>query len=117
MSNHPMRDDQDPTIRRLFAEQDLSLAPDDFMLKLGKRIDRLQRARRAYRTLAMVACLLLSTLSAPWIAQITSTLIELAGAGVSTIGPRLYVPLTWLLVGATVAGCSPIIYLWRTGRW
>jgi hypothetical protein len=44
-------------------------------------------------------------------------LIELTAAGVSTIGPLLYIPLTWWVVSATAVGCSPVIYLWRTGRW
>jgi hypothetical protein len=112
-----MRDDQDPIISRLFAEQDQSLPPDDFMLKLGSRMDRRQRVRRIYRVGAIVACLILSTLSAPWIAQITSTLIELTAAGISTSGPLLHAPLTWLVVGASAIGCCPVIYLWRTGRW
>jgi hypothetical protein len=112
-----MHDDQDPVIRKLFAEQDQSLPSDDFMLKLAKRIDERQRARRVYKVLAIVACLVLSVLSAPWVAQIMSTLIEFTAAGVSMIAPIFYTPLTWLLVGATAAGCSPVIYLWRTGRW
>jgi hypothetical protein len=112
-----MRDNQDPVIRRLFAEQDHNLPPDDFVLQLGKRIDDQRSVRRVHRILAIIACLVLATLSAPWVAQITSTLIELTAAGISTIGPHLYVPVAWLVVGATAAGCSPVIYLWRTGRW
>jgi hypothetical protein len=112
-----MHDNRDPIISRLFAEQDQSLASDDFVLKLGKRIDTQQRQRRVYRVVAIVVCLVLSALSAPSIAQITSTLIELIAVGISTAGTLLYVPLTWLVVVATVAGCSPVIYLWRTSRW
>lgn len=112
-----MRDDQDPIIGRLFAEQDPGLPPDDFMLRLGKRLDEQERARRVYRVLAIIACLALSALSAPWVAQITSaTLIGITEVG-NTMGTLLYLPLTWLVVGATAAGCSPVIYLWRTGRW
>jgi hypothetical protein len=117
MSNQPMRDDQDPMILRLFARQDQSRPSDDFMLKLAKRIDEQQRARRVYWSLAIIACLLLSALGAPWIAQTTSALIELTAVGISSIGPLLYVPLTWIVLSAVVAGCSPVIYLWRTGRW
>jgi hypothetical protein len=108
--------DQDPVILRLFAAQDQSQPSDDFMLKLARRIDERQRARRIYSVLAVIACLVLSTLSAPWVVQITSTLIELTAVRISNIGPLLYEPLTWLVVGAA-AGCSPVIYLWRTGRW
>jgi hypothetical protein len=112
-----MRDDQDPVISRLFAEQGEALPPDVFTLKLSKRMHERQRVRRAYRVLAIAACLVVSLLSAPWVAQFTSTLIELTAAGVGTIGPHLYWPLTWLVVAATAAGSSPVIYLWRTGRW
>lgn len=112
MSDHP-----DPLISRLFAEQDQSLPPDDFVLKLTKRVDKQQRVRHVYRVLAIVACLVLATLSAPWVAQITSTMIELTAVGIGTISPLLFMPLTWSVVGATAAGCSPVIYLWRTGRW
>jgi hypothetical protein len=112
-----MRDDQDPVLGRLFAEQGQALPPDDFMLRLSKRMHERQRVRRAFRVFALAACLVLSLLSAPWIAQFTSMLIELAAAGVSTVGPHVYWPLTWLVVAATAAGCSPVVYLWRTGRW
>lgn len=112
-----MRDDQDPVIWRLFAEQGQGLPPDDFNLKLSKRMHERQRVRLAYRVLAIAACLVASILSAPWVAQFTSTLIELTAAGIGIIGPHLYLPLTWLVVAATAAGCSPVIYLWRTGRW
>lgn len=112
-----MRDDQDPIISRLFAEQDQSLPPDDFMLKLGKGIDKQQRVRRVYKLVAILACVVLPILSAPWIARFMSTLIELTAVGINTVGPHLFVPLTWLVVVATAAGCSPVIYLWRTGRW
>lgn len=112
-----MHDNRDPIISRLFAEQDQSLSSDDFVLKLGERIDKQQRKRRVYRAVAIVACLVLSTLCAPWIAQITSTLIELMAVSFSTVGALLYVRLTWLVIVATAAGCSPVIYLWRTDRW
>jgi len=112
-----MRDDHDPVIWRLFAEQGQALPPDDFMLKLSKRMHGRQRVLRAYRGLAIAACLVVSLISAPWVAQFTSTLIELAAAGVSTVGPHVYWPLTWLVIAATAAGCSPVVYLWRTGRW
>jgi hypothetical protein len=112
-----MRDDQDPTIGRLFAQHDRNLPPDDFVPKVVRRIEEQQRVRRVYRILAVTACLVLGALGAPWIVQITSMLIELTAMGVSSIGPLLCVPLTWLVVGATAVGCSPVIYLWRTGRW
>jgi hypothetical protein len=112
-----MSDEQDPAIRRLFAEQEKSRSSDDFMLRLGKRIDARERARRVYGILATAACVILAILSAPWLAQMTSKLIELAAVGIDTAGPLLHVPLTWLLLGATAAGWSPVIYLWRTGRW
>ncbi len=112
-----MSDSQDPIIRRLFTEQDQSLPSEHFMLQLGKQMDNRQRVRRVYRVLAMIACLVLSVLCAPWVAQITSTLIELTAVGISAIGPPLHAPLTRLVVGATALGCSPVIYLWRTGRW
>jgi hypothetical protein len=112
-----MRDDQDSVIWRLFAEQSHALPSEDFTLKLSKRMYERQRVRRGYRVLAIVACMVVSILSAPWVAQLTSTLIELAAVGIGTIGPYLYGPLTWLVVGATATGCSPVIYLWRTGRW
>lgn len=112
-----MREPQDLVIRRLFTEQDENLPADDFMLKLGRRMDRQKRARHVHRVLALIACLVLSGLSAPWVAQGTSTLIELTAVGIRAIGPLLYHPLTLLIVGATAAGCSPIIYLWRTDRW
>lgn len=112
-----MCNDQDPIISQLFTDQDQSLPPDSFMLKLGERIDKQQRARRVYRGLAIAACLLLAILCAPWVAQITSTLIELTVGGVSAISPIFRDPLTWLVAGATAAGSSPVLYLWRTGRW
>jgi hypothetical protein len=112
-----MRNDQDPVISRLFAEQDQGLPSGDFMQQLGKQMAKQQRLRRVYRVLAIVACLVLSAVSTPLVAQIMSTLIDLTAAGVSSISPLLYVPLTWILIAATAAGCSPVIYLWRTGRW
>jgi hypothetical protein len=112
-----MRDDPDPVIRRLFAEQEKSRPSDDFMLQLGKRIDARQRVGRAKGILAIVICLVLSALSAPWIAQIASALIGLAAAGIGGGAPLLHAPLAWLVVAATVTGWSPVIYLWRTGRW
>lgn len=117
MGDDAMSDDLDPTILRLFAEQDQSLPASDFMLKLGNRLARQTGVRRAYRILAIGGCLILSVLSAPWVAQITSTLIERTAAGIHNTGPLFNAPLTWLVVGATAAGCSPVIYLWRTGRW
>jgi hypothetical protein len=113
-----MRDDQDPLILRLFAEQDQSPPPDDFMRRLGERIDAQQRVQGRYRVLATIACVVLAAVSAPWIAQITSNVIELALVGISSPGPiRDLPPLTWVLIGATAAGCTPVLYLWRTGRW
>ena len=112
-----MRDTQDLAIRRLFAKQDENLPADDFMLKLGRRMDRQKRARRLYQVLAISACVVLLALSAPWIAQGTSNLIEFAAAGVGAISPLFYHPLMLLVVGSAAAGCSPLIYLWRTGRW
>lgn len=112
-----MHDTQDLVIRRLFAEQDENLPADDFMLKLGTRIDRQKRARHLYRALAILACLVLSVVCAPWAAQGMSNLIELTATGLSDLGPILFHPLTLLLAGATAIGCSPVIYLWRTGRW
>ena len=112
-----MSDHQDPLISRLFAEQEQSLPADDFMLQLCKRLDKRQRELRFYRVLAIAACLVLSALSAPWVANIASTLIDLTAAGIRTTGPIFYASLTWLVVGATAAGCSPVVYLWRTGRW
>ncbi len=112
-----MQDDQDPVISQLFSEQAQSLPPDGFVLQLGKRIGQRQRKLRFYRVFAIAACLLLAILSSPWVAQTTSTLIELTADGGGTIGPLFYAPLTWILAGATAAGCSPVIYLWRTGRW
>jgi hypothetical protein len=117
MSDHPKRDDQDPVLRRLFAEQGQALPSDDFTLKLSNRMHKRQRVRRAYRVAAIVACMAVSILSAPWVAQSTSTLIELTAAGMGTIGQHLYGPLTRLVGGATALGCLPAIYLWRTGRW
>lgn len=117
MNNDPMREPQDSVIRRLLAEQEESLPPDDFLLKLGRQMDGQMRLRRLYRVLAITGCLVLSGLSAPWVAQGTSNLIELAVLGTRTAGAHLYHPLTLLLAGATAIGCSPIIYLWRTGRW
>lgn len=112
-----MHDTEDLRIRRLFAEQDENLPADDFMLKLGTRMDRQKRARRLYRALAIVACLVLAVLGAPWAAQGTSKLIELTAMGIHGLGPLLYHPLTLFLAGATAIGCTPVIYLWRTGRW
>jgi hypothetical protein len=112
-----MSDDQDPMIRRLFAENEQSLPPDDFMLRLGERMNARERARRVQGIAAAVACLVLSALAAPWIAQITATLIDFASGGISTVVPLLSAPLTWLAVGTAAALCSPIVYLWRTGRW
>jgi hypothetical protein len=117
MSSQPMSDEKDPVIWRLFAEQDQRLPSEDFMFRLGRRIDAQQRARRVRGAVAIIACLLLSALIAPWIAQLTAVLIGLAAATVSASGPLLSRPLIWLVVGATLAGCSPVIYLWRTGRW
>jgi hypothetical protein len=112
-----MRDDQDPVIWRLFAEQVEAVASDNFTPKLSRRISERQRVRRAIRVAAIVAFVVVSILSAPLVAQLTSTLIELTAAGIGTVGTRLNWPLTWLVAGATAAGCSPVIYLWRTGRW
>ena len=112
-----MTDNQDPLISRLFAEQDQSLPPGDFVLKISTRIDAQRRVRRVYRVLAIIACAVLAALSAPWVAQITSAFIELAAAGITAISPLIYAPLMWLVAGATLAGWTPVIYLWRTRRW
>jgi hypothetical protein len=112
-----MHDDQDPVIRRLFAEQERSRPSDDFMLQLGKRIDARQRGRRANGILAIVLCLVLSAVSAPWVALLASTLVDATAAGVRTGGPLFQSPMTWLVVAATAIGWSPVVYLWRTGRW
>jgi hypothetical protein len=112
-----MRDNQDPLIGRLFAEQDQTGRSDDFLRQVSQRVDKRQRVRRVYKRLALLACLVLSMLSALWIARGAALLIELAALGIGAIGPLLYEPVTWLVVGATVAAWSPIIYLWRTGRW
>lgn len=117
MNNDTMPDGQDPMLSRLFAEKDRSLPSYEFSLKLRARIDQHQRTRRTYRTLVVICSLVLSVLSAPWIAQIAATLIEHTAAGVSTLGPLFYQPLTWFVLGATVTGCSPVMYLWRTSRW
>jgi hypothetical protein len=112
-----MREDQDPIIGRLFAQHDQNLPPEDFVPKVVRRTEEQKRVRRVYRIGTVTVCLVLLALSAPWVAQVTSMLIELTAAGVSTIGPLLYIPLTWWVVSATAVGCSPVIYLWRTGRW
>ena len=117
MNDDPMREPQDSVTRRLLAKQEESLPPDDFLLKLGRRIDGQKRLRRLYRVLAITRCLVLSGLSAPWVAQGTSRLIELAAMGTRAVGPHLDHPLTLLLAGVTAIGCSPVIYLWRTGQW
>ena len=112
-----MRDDQDPVIRRLFAEQEKSRPVDDFILELSERIDARERVRRLYGVLAVVLGLALAALSAPWIAQATSMLIELTAAALSGGGPLLHAPLAWMVLAATAVGWSPVIYLWRTSRW
>jgi hypothetical protein len=112
-----MRDTQDLVLRRLFAEQDENLPADDFMLKLGRRMDRQKRTSRLYRVLTNLAFLLLSALGAPWVAQGTSNLIEFTATGLRAMGPLLYHPLTLFIAGATAIGCLPVIYLWRTSRW
>jgi hypothetical protein len=112
-----MRDNQDVVIRRLFAEQDQAAHSGDFMRQLDRRIDRQQRVRGVHSVLAIVAGLVLSMLSAPWVAQIAATLVELAADGISSVSPPVFAPLTWLIVGTTLAGCAPVVYLWRTGRW
>ena len=112
-----MHDNEDLVIRRLFAEQDENLPADDFMLKLGTRLDRQKRARRLYRVLAILACLVVSAVCTPWAAQGMSNLIELTATGLSDLGPLLYHPLTLFLALATAIGCAPVVYLWRTGRW
>lgn len=112
-----MRDEQDPVIRRLFAEQEKSRPVDDFILELSERIDARERVRRLYGVLAVVLGLALAALSAPWIAQATSMLIELTAAALSGGGPLLRAPLAWMVLAATAVGWSPVIYLWRTSRW
>lgn len=112
-----MHDEQDPVLRRLFAEQEKSLPSDDFMVKLGKRIDARERVRRGRRLLMISGCIVLAALGAPWVAQATSALIQLAAAGIGASDPLLQLPLTWLVLSATAVGCLPVIYLWRTGRW
>jgi hypothetical protein len=116
MSRQPMHDDRDPVIWRLFAGQDHSLPSEDFVRSLGRRMDRLQRAQRVHRSLAIVAFLLLSAIGAPWLAETTSSLIDFSVLGIGQIGPLLHMPMTWVVVSAIV-GCSPVIYLWRTGQW
>ena len=112
-----MDDTQDHVIRRLFAEQDNHLPADDFMLKLGGRMDRQKRARRLYRVLAILACVGLSALAAPLVAQATSNLIDLTAMGLRSMNPLLFQPLLLFVAGATIIGFSPVIYLWRTGKW
>lgn len=112
-----MHNDQDPILSQLFTAQDQSLQSGDFVLKLDARIDKHQRIRQTLRVFALVSSMLLVAISVPWVAQFTSTLIELAAAGVVTMSPIFHEPLAWLTAGATAAGSSPVIYLWRTGRW
>ena len=112
-----MHNDHDPIVSQFFTVQDRSLPSGDFVLKLDERVDKYQRTRRTIRALAFVSSLLLVTISVPWIAQFTSTLIECAAAGMGTMSPIFHEPLAWLTAGATAAGSSPVIYLWRTGRW
>jgi hypothetical protein len=112
-----MHDEQDPVIRRLFAEQEKSRPSEDFMLRLGEAMDAQDRVRRVYRVLAVIACVVLAALSAPWVAQATSMLIELAAAGLGSSGQLLHLPVAWLVLVATAAACSPVIYLWRTRQW
>lgn len=112
-----MHDEQDPVLRRLFAQQEKSLPSEDFMLRLGKRIDARERMRRGRLLLAIGGSVALAALSAPWVAQAASALIQLAAAGIGASDPLLQLPLTWLVLGATAVGCLPVIYLWRTGRW
>lgn len=112
-----MHNDHDPIVSQLFTMQDRSLPPGDFVSKLDERIDKHQRTWRTIRALAFVSGLLLVTISVPWIAQFTSTLIEFAAAGIGTMSPIFHEPLAWLTACATAAGSSPVIYLWRTGKW
>ena len=76
-----------------------------------------QANRNLYRVLAILACLVLSVVCAPWAAQGMSNLISLTAT--NNLGPLLNPPfyLVPSLAGATAIGCLPVIYLWRTGRW
>jgi hypothetical protein len=111
-----MHDDPDPVIQRLFAEQDTGPPSDDFARSLRRRMDEQQRVRAVWQVLATAACLVVATLSAPSVAQIASTLMELAVARLSTPG-AISAPVMGFLVCATMAGFLPVVYLCRTGRW
>ena len=112
-----MQDDQDPVLRRLFAEQERSRPSDEFMTRLGRQIDARQRSGRVRGIVAIAACLVLSALVAPLVAEGASRLVDLAVAGFRSGGLFRRDSLTWLVACATVLGWSPVIYLWRTGRW
>jgi sterol desaturase/sphingolipid hydroxylase (fatty acid hydroxylase superfamily) len=116
MSDEPMRNNQDPFLARLFAEQDRSLRADDFMAAFLMRLEQEQRRQRVYSTLAIVAILTVAAFVAPWIAQATPIFINLVAECSGAWGSFLQSPLTWLVGGALAFAFLPVIYVWRTFR-
>jgi hypothetical protein len=116
MSDKTMRDDHDPFLTQLFAEQDQSLPVADFMARLVVQVELEQRKQRAYSIIAVVAILAIATLIAPWIAQAMEVLAAVVTECLTAVAPFFQSPLTWLVCGALVFALLPVIYTWRAFR-
>jgi len=109
-----MRDEQDVFLTRLFSEQDQVLPNVDFLKQLVGRMEREQRKQRAYSIVVVFAILVLGAIAAPWVAQMTSILVDLLAAATNAIEAVFASPIAWLAGGALAFAFLPVVYLWRT---
>jgi len=111
-----MRDEQDALLTRLFAEQERSLPEAGFLRQFVTRLEREYRKQRTYSIVAAIAILALGVAIAPWVAQVSSVVLELTAAATDAIGAVLASPIAWLVGGALAFAFLPVVYVWRTWR-
>jgi len=112
-----MTDDQDPLLKRLFAEQDLPAHEPDFMPQFIILLERDRRNRRAFRIALIIAGVTIAALFAPWIAQVVAIAIGSVASSITAGHALLMFPMAWLAACSVAASFLPVIYLGITRRW
>lgn len=111
-----MRDNHDPVLARLFAEQASSLSADGFITQLVLRVEREQQKHRFLLVVLVVSLLAAAALLMPWVMQVSAAIGSLATDFSEAFGSLLHSPLAWLVAGALAIGMLPVVYVWRAWR-
>jgi hypothetical protein len=104
---------RDAMLAQLFAKGERALPDTEFLKQLLSRVEREQRRRQIYVTIALVFVLGLLALLAPWISESAANLVALGNQAANAIGSAVQSPIAWIIGAALVFAFAPLIYVSR----